>query len=103
MTGTVFIIVLVIVAAMVLILLEILTPLFGLLGLLALCSLAGAVWQAYTLSPAAGWTLGIALVPLAPIYIVLLVKWLPETPLGKVDDMRLHELFDLAGGLDKTD
>lgn len=82
MAGTVFIIAILIVAAMVLILLEILTPMFGLLGLLAAGALATAVWQAHTISPAAAWGLGIALTPLTPIYIVMLVKWLPTTPLG---------------------
>ncbi len=28
---------------------------------------------------------------------------LPETPIGEVDDMHLHELVDLAGGLDETE
>ena len=83
MAGTVFIIAILLVAAMVLILLEILTPLFGLLGVLAAGALGAAVWQAYTLSPTAGWILGIALTPLTPIYIVLLVKWLPQTILGR--------------------
>jgi len=27
---------------------------------------------------------------------------LPQTPLGEVDDVHLHELVDLAGGLDET-
>lgn len=83
MPGTILLIVILIAAAMVLALLEILTPMFGLMGLLAAGALGCAVWQAYTISPAAGWVLGIASVVLGPVYTVLVVKWLPHTTLGR--------------------
>ena len=75
--------VLLIAAALVLIVVEILTPTFGTLGLLAVVALAGAVWQAFTLSSAAGWGVLIGIVLLMPAYLVLLVRWLPRTSLGR--------------------
>ncbi len=78
------IIVLLIVAAMVLFLLEILTPLFGALVALAIGALAWAVYIAWTgISPVAGWVLLIAAVLGSPVYLYFLVKWLPNTPLGR--------------------
>ena len=89
MGGDVLLIVALILAGMVLFLLEILTPMFGLLAAMALGALAVAVWRAFVVHPVFGWTLTIILLVLIPVYLVLLVKWLPRTRLGRNVFLRL--------------
>ena len=81
--GEVALILVLIFAALVLFLLEILTPSFGLLGAMGTIALVVAAWKGFALSTAVGWIMVIAMVCLVPAYLVLLVKWLPATPLGK--------------------
>jgi len=90
MGGAILLIVVLILAAMVLFVLEIVTPLFGLLGALALGAMAGAVWQAFGIHPVFGWTLAVILLVLTPVYLVLLVKWLPRTSLGRSVFLRVR-------------
>jgi membrane-bound serine protease (ClpP class) len=83
MAAAIVYIVLLIVAALVLILVEILTPTFGTLGVLAVIALGGAVWQAFSLHPAAGWGVLIGMVFFLPAYLAILIRWLPRGPLGR--------------------
>ena len=81
--GTVILIIALIVLAMVLLLLEILTPSLGLLAIMAVAAMVGAVYAGFTVHASVGWLLLAGLVVLMPVYIVMLVKWLPGSPLGK--------------------
>ncbi len=73
-----------VVAGMVLFGLEILTPTFGVLAGLAVGALVGSVWVCYTrISPVGAIVLFVALVVIMPVYLAMLVKLLPKTPLGK--------------------
>lgn len=81
--GTVILIIALIVMAMVLILLEILTPSFGLLGIMGAIALLGAVLAGFSLHASVGWVLLVGFVVVTPVYIVVLVKWLPSSSLGR--------------------
>ena len=83
MAGTIVLIVALILMAMVLFLLEILTPSLGLLGIMGVIALIGAIIAGFSLHAAIGWTLIAGVVVLTPVYIVMLVKWLPGSSLGK--------------------
>jgi len=80
---TIWLIVALLVAGLVLIFVEILTPTIGILIAVGLAAFAGALWQCYTLSPIAALVMLISLVIVVPIYLTILVKWLPRSPLGK--------------------
>lgn len=81
--GTIILIIALIALAMFLILMEILTPSFGVLGLMGAGALIGAVVTGFSLHASVGWFLLIGLVVATPIYIFLLIKWLPSSRLGK--------------------
>ena len=83
MGETIALIVVLIFAAMVLFMLEILTPTLGLLATLGVASLIAAIWMGFTLHPAVGWILLVSLTFLTPVYLALLVRFLPNTALGK--------------------
>lgn len=72
-----------IVAAMVFFFLEMLTPMFGLLAALGIAALAGAVWAAYSVHHVFGLVMLAGTIVWVPAYLVLLVRVLPKTPLGK--------------------
>ncbi len=72
-----------IIAAMVFFLLEILTPMFGLLASLGIAALAGAIWAAYSINNVFGVVVLVGTIVWAPTYLILLVRVLPKTPLGK--------------------
>lgn len=80
---TISIIIALIVAGMVLLLLEILTPTFGILIAMGIAALAASVVLCFRESFVAGVVLLLALVVAMPVYLVVLVKWLPKSPLGK--------------------
>ena len=84
MTGTILLIVALILMAMVLFLLEILTPSLGLLAIMGLGAMVGAIWAGFSIHSAFGWTLLVASVVLTPIYLFLLRKWLPSSKLGRM-------------------
>jgi len=83
MTGTLLLIIALVLIAMVLVVLEICTPTFGVVGLLTLGALAWAVYLAWGLSPLGGLIFLIALGLLMPAYIVAAIKILPRTSLGR--------------------
>jgi membrane-bound ClpP family serine protease len=74
---------LLILAGFVFILFEFLTPTFGPLAALGLLSLIGAVVLAFMVS--VGWGVFILAVVLigTPVYIVLLLRWMPRSRFGK--------------------
>jgi membrane-bound ClpP family serine protease len=77
------IIVLLLLAGMALVLFEILMTSFGLLAALTVIALGCAIWLASTISTAFAVILTIAIAVLLPPYVVLLVRILPKTPMGK--------------------
>ena len=83
MTGTIILIIALIAMAMVLFLLEILTPSLGLLAIMGVIALVGAVVAGFSIHAALGWSLLVAFVILTPVFIVMMVKWLPSSRLGK--------------------
>jgi len=86
MTGTLLLIIVLLLAAMALIVVEICTPFFGLLGVAAVGCVCWAVYLAYTINGVFGLVMTVAGVVGLPVYIVAAVKVLPKTPLGD----RLH-------------
>lgn len=83
MALSISILVLCVLGAMLFFLFEFLTPTFGPLAGLGVACLVGAVWAAYTLSPALAVIVGVGEVVLTPVYIVLLIKYLPRLPFGR--------------------
>ncbi len=76
-------IIILVVAAIVLSFLEICTPSFGMLTVAAITAIAAAIYFACTISPWAGAGLAIGVLIAMPIYLGVLVRLLPKTPLGK--------------------
>ena len=72
-----------VIAGLVTFLLEILTPTFGMLALVGMAASVGAVWLAFTISSIFGWALIILLVVGVPMYLSLMIKLLPRSPVGK--------------------
>jgi membrane-bound serine protease (ClpP class) len=95
------IIALLVAAAMALVLLEILMTSFGLLATLTVIALGCAIWLAWTISATFAVILSIAVILLMPPYVVLLVRMLPKTPMGK--KLFLADVPDsTAAGLPET-
>ena len=82
--GTFLLILVLLVGSLVLFAAEICTPTFGLLALAAVGCLVGAVYLCFTVSPALGVTVIVALVFLIPAYLWAMIKYLPRTALGRV-------------------
>lgn len=83
MTQTILIILALLLAAMVLFLLEVLTPSFGIIAALGIAALAGAVWQAFTISSVFGAILILGILLATPAYLMIAVRLLPKSPIGK--------------------
>ena len=79
MLGTILLVAALVVLAMVLALLEILTPSLGLLTIMAAGAMIAAIVTAFTVNSVFGWALAAGAIVLTPIYIVMLVKWLPSS------------------------
>ena len=71
------------VAAMALIVAEIITPMFGALAVLSLGCVGWAVYLCFLISDLAGVLVLAGAMIFMPIYIILTVKLLPKTPLGR--------------------
>lgn len=82
-TQTALAIIAFIVAGLLFLLLEILTPMFGVLVVLSVAAFGAAVWLCFTVSQMLGIGVLLALVFVIPAYLVLLVKLVPKSPLGK--------------------
>jgi len=83
MLADILLIIVLVLAAMALIVTEICTPTFGLLGLVAIGALAWAVYICWTISEVLGIVAAIVAVVCTPIFIVIAVKIIPKTPLGR--------------------
>lgn len=83
MLADILLIIVLVLAAMVLIVTEICTPTFGLLGLVAIGCLAWAVYVCWNISNVLGIVAAIVAVVCMPIFIVIAVKIIPKTPLGR--------------------
>ena len=66
----------------VLLFLEIITPSFGVLAAMAVGSLCVVVWQCYVRSTLMGSLAVLGLLVLIPVYLTVIVKFLPKTPLA---------------------
>jgi membrane-bound serine protease (ClpP class) len=71
------------VAGAVLLMLEILTPTFGILAMLAVVAFCAGVWACFLENAMLGLIVLIALIVVIPLYLVMLVKWLPQNPLSR--------------------
>ena len=100
--GPIFLIVVLILAAMVLAMLEILTPSFGLIGALAAACVAGAIYTAWTLSSVFGIVLLIGVIVATPLYLVFLVRWVPRTRFGQKLFLK-RIVVDLGEGTPEAD
>lgn len=78
-----WLIVILLFGGLMLIVLEIMIPSFGILGLLSVTSFAGAVYIGFLVSSTIGYILAAAILILVPIYIMLLVKKLPGSRVGR--------------------
>lgn len=83
MADTIAIIAALVVAALVLFALEIVTPTFGVLAGLGIATLGGALWMAFSQSTTAGFLLLFALMVIVPVYLSVLIKFLPKSPFGR--------------------
>ena len=83
MTSTILIILALLLTAMILFLLEVLTPSFGLIAAMGIAALAGAVWQAFTISSLFGALLILGILLATPAYLMVSVRLLPRSPIGK--------------------
>jgi membrane-bound serine protease (ClpP class) len=67
----------------ILVILETLLPSGGILGILATASLIGAVALGFMQSPETGWLVLLAVLICVPILVLLGLKALPSTPIGR--------------------
>ncbi len=76
------------VAALLLFAAEVCTPTFGLLAVVGLGCLAGAVYLLFAVHQTAGIVAIVVLLFCVPAYIILLVKYLPKTAIGRLLQLR---------------
>jgi membrane-bound ClpP family serine protease len=88
MTGTIFLIVVLIIAAMLLAATEIVTPTFGVLAVVAVGCVAWAVWLAYSLDPVFGLVFIILVAIGTPVYAVWAARTIPNTRIGQILALR---------------
>ncbi len=91
-----------VVAAFVLTIVEVLTPTFGILTVVILGCLGGAVYLAWQLSVVFGVILLAALIVVMPVYVVVMIRWLPKTALGRMLFLRRIPA-DTGGGAPESD
>jgi len=91
MTGTVILIVGLILVALLLFAVEICTPTFGVLGLAGLGALGWAVYEAFGVNPIFGIAILICILIGVPLYLWVMVKWLPKTAVGRVLQLRIRK------------
>ena len=66
----------------ILLFLEIITPTFGVLAAAAVTAMCMVIWQCFSISTLWGMISLISLLILVPVYLTVLVKLLPKTPLA---------------------
>ena len=88
MTGTILLIIALVFCALLLLAVEICTPTFGLLALAAVACLAGAVYQCFAISHILGVVMIVVLAVTVPVYLWAMIKYLPNTPIGSILQLR---------------
>lgn len=83
MESTILIIIALFLAAAVLLILEVFTPSFGLLAAAALASLGAAIYMSFRISGPVGLIVLIASAFAVPLFVVFLIKYLPNSFIGK--------------------
>jgi len=78
-------------AGVILVILETLLPSGGILGILATASLIGAIALGFMQSPATGWVVLLAVLICVPILVLLGLKVLPSTPIGRKMTLSEHQ------------
>ncbi len=88
MTGTILLIIALFVGALLLFAAEVCTPTFGVLAATALGCLVGMVYLSFTINPTFGVVMIVVLVFLLPVYLWAMIKYLPQTPVGRILQLR---------------
>lgn len=88
MTGPILLIIALVFCALLLLAVEICTPTFGLLALAAIACLAGAVYQCFVINQAFGVVMIVVLVFAMPAYLWAMIKYLPQTAIGGILQLR---------------
>lgn len=91
------IILVLLIAALVMFILEIVTPTFGVLIAIGLAALGGAIYVAFTIHEAFGLVMLVVTIVLIPTYLVMVVRLLPDSPLGKKLFLKAAEWKDTPG------
>ena len=88
MTGTILLIIALFLCALLLLAVEVCTPTFGVLAVTAIACLAGMVYLCFTIAPAFGVVMIVALVFVVPAYLWAVIKYLPKTAVGRILQLR---------------
>ncbi len=91
MIGKILLIIALLVAALLLFAAEVCTPVFGLLAAAGLACLAWMVYVFFQINQTLGVVAIVALVFFLPVYLWLLVKYLPRTAVGRVLQLRTRK------------
>ena len=83
MTDKIITIIVLVAASLVIFLLEILTPTFGILAILGIIAIVSAIVTAFSVSAVLGIAMTAGALVLIPAYMIMLVRLLPKTPLGR--------------------
>lgn len=83
-TNAAWVIVVLVSVTAIFLLLEICTPSFGFFGAVAILALIAAIITGFHINSAAGFGLILGSLLITPVYLYLLVKLLPKTPVGKL-------------------
>lgn len=86
--GTILLIVALLIAALLLIAAEVCTPTFGVLAVAAAGCLAAMVYLCFTVSQTLGVVMIVVLLFAMPAYLWLVIRYLPDTALGRILQLR---------------
>jgi membrane-bound serine protease (ClpP class) len=88
---TIALIVVLLIAALILFGAEICTPTFGVLAVAGVACLAWMVYLCFTVSPAFGIAAIVVLAFLVPTSLYFMIKYLPQTPVGRLLQLRVRK------------
>jgi membrane-bound serine protease (ClpP class) len=91
MAGTILLIVALLIAALLLFAAEVCTPMFGLLAGAALACLAGMVYLFFRIDQTLGIAVIVLLIFALPAYLWAMVKYLPQTAIGRTLQLRVQK------------
>lgn len=83
MGQTILLILALLIAALLLFAAEVCTPMFGVLAGVGLACLAGMVYLFFTINPTLGIVVIVVLIFIMPAYLWAMVKYLPQTAIGR--------------------